>query len=115
MAWIEFKMRLVEVTSLSQDALHIYAAILIQLAGAIAMRRSLASPLPWLAVLSILLVNEAVDIWLPQERLGEWQILAGLRDLWNTMILPTFLMILARFVPSILIGPAGDRPLRGQA
>jgi hypothetical protein len=102
MSWIDFKIYLTQVTDLSQDALHIYGAVLIQLAAALLLRRSLASLMPLLVVFLLLLVNEAVDLWLPRETLGEWQVLAGLRDLWNTMALPTLLWLLARFTPSLL-------------
>ena len=102
MSWIDFKLYLTQVTNLSQDALHIYGAVLIQLAAALLLRRSLASFLPWLVVLLLLLVNEAVDLWLPNEVLGEWQVLAALQDLWNTMALPTLLMLIARFAPALL-------------
>ena len=44
----------------------------------------------------------AVDLWLPNEVLGEWQVLAALQDLWNTMALPTLLMLIARFAPALL-------------
>lgn len=102
MSWIEFKDYLAQVTDLSQDALHIYGAVLIQLAAALLLRRSLASFLPWLIVLLVLLVNEAVDLWLPRETLGEWQALAAVQDIWNTMALPTLLMLVARFAPALL-------------
>jgi len=102
MSWIDFKIYLTQVTALSQDALHIYGAVLIQLAAALLLRRSLASPLPWLVVFLLLLVNEAIDLWLPREALGEWQMIAGIQDIWNTMALPTLLWLLARFSPSLL-------------
>ena len=102
MSWIDFKNYLTQVTDLSQDALHIYGAVLIQLAAALLLRRSLASLLPWIVVLVLLLVNEAIDLWLPHETLGEWQMLAGLQDIWNTLALPTLLMLVARFAPSLL-------------
>ncbi|MEO7826019.1 MAG: hypothetical protein ABIR60_02660, partial [Allosphingosinicella sp.] len=48
-------------TQLERDALHIYAAMLVQIGAAALFRRSLASPLPWLAVLAAELLNEVLD------------------------------------------------------
>ncbi|HEX8639921.1 MAG TPA: hypothetical protein VF704_02080 [Allosphingosinicella sp.] len=106
MNWIEFKLYLSQVTDLDQDALHIYAAVLIQLGAAFLFRRALASVIPWLAVWVVLLVNEAADLWLPGEWIGQWQVVAGVRDSWNTMALPTLLWLLANHAPALLTGRA---------
>ena len=104
MTWVELKLYLSEIMHLSQDALHIYAAVLLQLLAAALLRRSLASPIPWLIVLVILIGNEAVDLTEPGRPVEQWQVLGGLRDLWNTMALPTLLWLLARFAPAVLAG-----------
>ena len=88
-------------TDLERDALHIYAAILLQIGSAALLRRSLASPLPWLAVLAAALVNELLDV----RRDGvfeDWERAAALHDLWNSMLVPTILLLLARFAPGLL-------------
>jgi hypothetical protein len=102
MDWVQFKDYLSQVTDLSQDALHIYAAVLVQFAAALLLRRSLAHPLPWLCLLAVLVVNEAVDLREPGKPIEEWQVLGGLRDVWNTLLLPTALMLLARFAPRLM-------------
>ena len=102
MNWIELKDYLSQITDLDQDALHIYAAVLIQIGAAALLRRSLASILPWLAVWAVLLVNEAVDLWLPGERIGQWQVTGGIQDSWNTMALPTLLWLLAHYAPALM-------------
>lgn len=87
-------------TELDRDALHIYAAVLIQLGSAALFRRTLASPWPWLVVLAFALGNE----WLDVNRdalIEEWEKAAALHDLWNTMLLPTLLLLVVRFVPSL--------------
>lgn len=87
-------------TELERDALHIYAAILVQVAAAAALRRSLASLWPWLIVLAAALLNEALDI----TRDGvfeEWERVGALHDLWNTMLVPTLLALLVRFAPGL--------------
>lgn len=88
-------------TELERDALHIYAAILLQIGSAALFRRSLASPLPWLAVLAAASSNEVLDAW--RDGLVEpWERGAALHDLWNTMLLPTVLALLVRFAPRLL-------------
>lgn len=101
MDWEQVKSAISVWTELERDALHIYAAILLQIASAALLRRSLASPLPWLAVLAAALANEALDM----RRDGlfeEWERAAALHDLWNSMLVPTVLLLLARFAPRLL-------------
>jgi len=110
MNWIEFKDYLSQISDLDQDALHVYAAVLIQLAAAALFRRSLASILPWLTVWAVLIVNEALDLWLPDEGIGQWQVAGGIQDSWNTMALPTMLWLLAHYAPGLLVGRAVRAP-----
>jgi len=106
MEWVEFKEYLSQVTDLDQDSLHVYAALLIQLGAAALLRRPVAHPAPWLAVLAVLTVNEAIDLGAGGRGIEPWQILGGLRDLLNTMALPTVLLLAARYTPGLLTGPA---------
>ncbi|HEV2865642.1 MAG TPA: hypothetical protein VGX37_03945 [Allosphingosinicella sp.] len=106
MSWIEFKDYISQATSLDQDALHIYAAVLIQLGAALLTRRSLASVVPWLVVWAAIIVNEGLDLWLPGERIQQWQVVGGVQDSWNTMAIPTVLWLLAHYAPQVLTGPA---------
>lgn len=94
-------------TGLDRDALHIYAAVLIHLASAALLGRSLASPWPWLVVLAFALGNEWLDVY-RDDLLEEWEKAAALHDLWNTMLLPTLLLLVVRFVPRLT---TRDRPL----
>ena len=77
MEWLLFKDWLAAVTGLSEDALHIYAALFIQIGVAALIRRSVAHLLPWLCVLLVLLANEAADIYLPGHPVEPWQIEVG--------------------------------------
>ena len=87
---------------LEKDALHIYAALLIQVVAAKLSRRSLGHLLPWLAVLGLELVNEVFDILRGGEpRLMPWQVVSAAHDIINTMILPTVLLLLARNAPDL--------------
>jgi hypothetical protein len=87
-------------SGLHRDALHIYAALLIQLSSALLLRRTLASPWPWLAVLACALANEWLDVR-RDERIEDWEKAAAIHDLWNTMLAPTLLMLAVRFVPRL--------------
>ena len=98
-------------TELERDALHIYAALLGQVAAAFVLRRSLAHPAPWLFVLALAVGNEALDM--RGDRVVEqWEWDAALHDLWNTMLLPSLLLLLARFAPA-LVAPRREAPPAG--
>lgn len=101
LTFIEIKESVELATGLSQDALHIYAAAIIYLVAAAASRRGLAHPGPWLCVLFLELVNEALDLR-AGELLGQSNRAGSVHDLWNTMLLPTLLLAAARLAPWIL-------------
>jgi hypothetical protein len=111
MGWLELKDYLSLATGLSEDSLHIYAAVIVQVAAALLLRRSVASPWPWLCVLATIVANEYFDIALYREQYGteleQWQITGGIQDLWNTMLLPTILLLLCRYAPRLM---GGARP-----
>ncbi len=87
---------------LEKDALHIYAAVFIQISAAKLSGRSLGHILPWLSVLALELVNEVIDILRGGEpQLMLWQVVSGIHDIINTMILPSVLLMLSRHAPSL--------------
>jgi hypothetical protein len=102
--WVEIKNLVVAWTDLERDALHIYAASLVQLAAALVLRRSVASLLPWIAALLLAVANEAADT-LADGVLEGWERQGALHDLWNSMLLPTMLLLTARYAPRILVRP----------
>lgn len=114
MDYFGFKLGLVTATGLDMDALHVHAGIIVQLFAALIMRRSLRSLLPWLVVLLVVLANEAYDLhydpWPPTQR--AWQIAESAKDVWNTLAMPTLLMLIARFAPRLLTAPGHGRPDR---
>ena len=116
MDWQHIKDVIALWTDLERDALHIYAALLVQLASAWIFRRRLAHWLPWACVLAFAVGNELLDT-LGDDRIEQWELDAGLHDLWNTMLLPTWLLLLARFAPGLFVAPApvADEPLREAA
>ena len=62
MDWYQVKHGVELFTGLDMDALHVHVGILAQIGVALLMRRSLASPWPWLVLLAAVLANEYYDI-----------------------------------------------------
>jgi hypothetical protein len=108
MDWFQFKQMLSVATGLNMDALHVHAGLLAQIVAALLLRRRLSSPWPWLVVLLLVVANEYYDyryeVW-PDR--GE-QRAEGVRDAWNTLLLPTLIMLLVRFAPRLFVEPAAD-------
>src|SRR5687768_16086511 len=103
-------------SGLDMDALHVHAGVLGLILLALLLRRPLSSLLPWLVMFAAALANELYDlhyeVWPDHDR-GR-QIGEGVRDLWNTMLLPTMILLLARFRPRLFTGrgakPEGSAP-----
>jgi hypothetical protein len=99
--WQQIKETIAVWTDLERDALHIYAALIAQVGSALLLRRSLAHWLPWLFVLALAIGNELLDMY-GNGRVEDWEIDSAVHDLWNTMLLPTLLLLLARFAPRLM-------------
>jgi hypothetical protein len=101
MDWYSIKMLVVGQTDLGRDALHIFFGVAGQILVAAIVGRSLAHPVPWIAVLIAELVNEFFDlnegdVW------GDRPMWPGsVRDLVVTMTLPTLLLVLVRYAPGL--------------
>ena len=115
MDWYGFKEWMETTSHLDMDALHVHAGILIQLLSALLMRRSLRSPWPWLVVLAAALCNEAYDLhyetWPDPDRFRQW--MESVKDVLNTMALPTVFLLIARYAPRLLTRarlPASEVP-----
>jgi hypothetical protein len=117
MGWYHFKEWLEASSGLDMDALHVHAGLLIQLLAAWTARRSLRSPIPWLVVLVAVTANEfydlGIDPWPEAERHSQWA--ESTKDMINTMVIPTVLLLLARCAPALLTDgpqPIGEVPDR---
>ena len=112
MNWYDVKEAVELFTGLDNDALHVHAGVLGQLFTALVLRRSLRSPWPWLAVLAAAVANEAFDLNYEVWSDREMQYDRSIGDIWNTMLLPTLLLVLARVMPGLLVrrppAPAAD-------
>jgi hypothetical protein len=110
MDWFQLKQGISIFSGLHMDALHVHIGVIAQLATAALLRRSVASPWPWLLLAAATAANEwfdlAYDIW-PDRDI---QIAESIRDGWNTMLLPTVLLLAARFTPSLLVRPKPATP-----
>ena len=101
MNWYQVKMVAIELTGVSRDALHILGGVGAQLVVAALLRRSVSSPIPWLAVLAAELANEAFD--LSRESWPDRSMWPGsVKDVLVTMLVPTVLLLLARYAPGLL-------------
>jgi cell shape-determining protein MreD len=94
--WIGYKTRLVEVVGLTNDAMHVHGSILILFVSAIILRRRPDSIWCWLIVFAAELFNEYAD--LKGVAPGEATMDAAVHDLYNTMLWPTVILILGRFL-----------------
>jgi len=104
MDWYLLKMEVVRTTGLHMDALHVHLGVLAQLLMAAALRVGLASLWPWLLLLLGALANEWFDLVYEIWPTREQQYAESIKDLWNTMLIPTLLLATARWAPALLNG-----------
>jgi hypothetical protein len=114
MSWYEVKLFVEHTCGISMDALHVLVGFTVFLLSAGLLRRSIASPLPWLAVLIVEVINEAYDLRVEQwpslgSQLGE-----GIKDVILTMALPTLIAAAARWRPALLVAASTDRDMAGR-
>ena len=90
------KFWLVDATGLAKDALHVHIGLIVFFAAALVFRWPLKSWKPWAAALAATLAGEAWDIW---DSFAEGRRIvpsANWKDVWNTMLWPTAILLLAR-------------------
>lgn len=97
MNYAELKIFIEEYTGLTRDALHIHAALLLYIIAMGIFRQSRRSRVPWLVVLAIIVGNEAYDLDRNWPDGPDYAISSAVKDLWNTMLWPTVLLILGRY------------------
>lgn len=91
------KLMLVDHIGLAKDALHIYVALIIFIGSIVLFKWRARQWKPWLLVLAAALVGEIWDLrdsWVYDTPVNLW---ANWKDVWNTMLLPTVLMLAARY------------------
>ena len=106
----DFKILLSEWMALDKDALHIHAALFLYFGAMLALRRSPRSVLPWLIVFAAEVANEGYDLWQQQADGEPPRPAEGLKDFWNTMLWPSALLLLGRWLaPAEAQAPPDER------
>lgn len=97
--WFEIKTFVEHSIAFSDDVLHAWVGVLLQLGVAAATKYPISSWTPWLAVLGLEIANELSDFWF--ERWPDLAMQTGeaAKDVILTMFLPTVLLIVARRAP----------------
>ena len=101
-SWHQGKLFIEHAVTIDHDALHIIVGLLVWLAICFVTRRTIDSWRPWLWLFALILWNEAVDLWTELWPDAGMQFGEGLKDLLLTMLVPTVLLVLARYWPRIL-------------
>lgn len=107
MDWAAFKTLITDETGLSRDALHLLAGLGAYLVLTALLPRRVSPFLPWFLILVAGLANEFAD-YLDETWPGQWR--ESLKDMVTTLALPTLLILLARYAPTMLVRP---RPVHG--
>ncbi|QIL02418.1 hypothetical protein G7078_06185 [Sphingomonas sinipercae] len=98
------KMFIEHSSSVSPDALHMLTGCVLLVLLALTLRRPLSSLRPWAGTFALLLLNEALDLWVEQWPSMAMQLGESAKDLWITMAVPTAIMLTARFAPALYVG-----------
>lgn len=95
--WQNWKLRLEEATEISRDAMHIHASLAIFLIACFVCRLRPSDWRVWLIVLAAQLVNEALDMVVMLHDSGRIFWWSCIKDTINSMVLPTVLVLVARY------------------
>ena len=91
------KLEALSTLGLSRDALHVYVGLGVYVAAAGLIRKSLRSSVPWVLVLVVAGLGEALDLWDDIANFGYWRWTLSLHDLANTLFWPSVIVLLVRF------------------
>lgn len=106
----QMKIFLVHSSDLAKDALHIYVALALFLGSCLLFGWKGRQWKPWLVVLLAALAGEAWDIRDTLANGSTVRIGANWKDIWNTMLAPTVLMLAARYTDVFKPVESGDEP-----
>ncbi len=107
------KLFLVDHLDLAKDALHIYVALAIFLGACLVFGWKARQWKPWLLVLVVAIIGELWDIRdsiADDDPVRPW---ANWKDVWNTMIAPTLLLLFARFTGVFAKPPVAEEAVSG--
>lgn len=91
------KMAIMSLTSLSRDALHVHAGLLVFVLATAVFRNRPRSPWPWLLAMAVACGAEVLDAVDGMRSYGHWWLRASVHDVANTMFWPTVLALALRF------------------
>jgi hypothetical protein len=109
MSWYDVKMFIEHASVVNSDGLHVLFGVVVWMAVAAVLRRSLADPRPWLVLLVLALFNECVDLWVEQWPDKAMQFGESAKDVLLTMTLPTLLAVAVRLRPNLFRAPPRRR------
>lgn len=106
----DIKTLLSETVGITKDALHVHIGLAIFLGVALVFRRSLASWIPWLALLAFEVANETMDILYWDGTGIGVDVGDSPKDIVNTMFWPTVVFLVARWVRRRTPSPEAASP-----
>lgn len=109
MIWYQVKLFASHSTALSMDALHLLVGALLFLGIVALSGGTVARWRPWLVILALELINEVNDLWIEQWPDPASQYGESAKDIWLTMLIPTALLLLARWRPALLAASIDDQ------
>lgn len=89
----------VATTGLAKDALHVHVGLLLFVGIRMLWWRRGGTLAAWLVVLAVTLGGEWVDLQNEIARRAEVPVAAHVKDIWNTLLWPTVLALLWRWLP----------------
>lgn len=90
------KFWLVGHVGLAKDALHVHVGLLLFVGSALLLRWPIRSWKPWAVALAGVLIGEAWDLRDSLVYHTRIDLRANLHDVWNTMLWPSLMIVLAR-------------------
>lgn len=90
------KFWLIQHLGLAKDALHVHVGLLLFVGSALLFRWPIRSWKPWAVALAATLLGETWDLRDSLAYHTRVDLQANLHDLWNTMLWPSLLFVLAR-------------------
>lgn len=106
----ELKTLIVDHVGLAKDALHVYVALFVFLLACRLFGWPASSFKPWLAVLVVAVLGEALDLRHTMAQGYSIRLDYHWTDLWNTMLVPTILVLVARYTSVFAREPKVETP-----
>jgi hypothetical protein len=102
LGWYQAKQAFELAVPFHNDALHVIAGVVIQLAVALVLRSSLGRLTPWLFTAILALANEWSDLRTEHWPNPSQQWFESGKDIVLTLLVPTLLLLVARLRPQLL-------------